>query len=397
VLFVDLDDFKTVNDSLGHDAGDRLLSAVGERLRACVRAGDTVARLGGDEFAILLEGPDAERDGPSLAQRVLAAFEVPFSIADRSLHMGASLGLASGLYASGEAALQDADLAMYAAKGNGKARMEVFQHTMRTSALDRLELVGDVQRAVDAGQLVLHLQPVVDLSTLRVEGHEALLRWQHPERGLLLPSAFVQLAEETGAIVPMGWWVLERACEQARGWPAAAGVVGVNLAVRQLMDPGAVTAVAAILTRTRIDPSRVLLEITESALIDADEIGHRLHQLRALGLRLAIDDFGTGYSSLSYLTRLPVDVVKIDRSFVERLGGPSEDEVLVRSVVQLARSLGLRSVGEGVETAAQLERLRALGCDSAQGYLFGRPQVEPRFDLGGIRPLPLDEARLRLA
>jgi diguanylate cyclase (GGDEF)-like protein len=385
VLFVDVDDFKTVNDSLGHDAGDRLLVSVGERLRACVRLGDTVARIGGDEFAILVEGDSATAEGPLIAQRVLAAMDVPFSVAGRDLRISASLGLASGLYESGEGVLQDADLAMYAAKANGKARVELFEQGMRTTAVDRLELVADVQAAVEAGEMVVHLQPIVDLRTLTVEGHEALVRWQHPQRGLLGPEAFVPLAEETGAIVAMGWWVLERACEQAVTWPN--GRVAVNLAARQVLDPAAVTTVAAILTRTGIDPRRVVLEITESVLLDAAAIGHRLHELRALGVLLAIDDFGTGYSSLSYLTRLPVDIVKIDRSFVERLGGPPGDELLVRAVVQLAASLGLHSVGEGVETPSQLERLQSFGCDAAQGYLFGRPQMEPRFDLGSLRPL----------
>jgi diguanylate cyclase (GGDEF)-like protein len=385
VLFVDLDDFKTVNDSLGHDAGDRLLASVGERLRACVRVGDTVARIGGDEFAILIEGDRAATEGPLLAQRVLAALDVPFAVSGRDLRISASLGLATGEYETGAGVLQDADLAMYAAKANGKARVELFEHRMRTTAVDRLELVADVQAAVEAGEMVVHLQPIVDLSTLEVEGHEALVRWQHPQRGLLGPEAFVPLAEETGAIVPMGWWVLERACEQAAGWPT--GRIAVNLAARQVLDPAAVTTVAAILARTGIDPRRVVLEITESVLLDADAIGHRLNELRALGVLLAIDDFGTGYSSLSYLTRLPVDIVKIDRSFVERLGGPPGDEMLVRAVVQLARSLGLRSVGEGVETASQLERLRSFGCDAAQGYLFGRPQLEPRFDLGSVRAI----------
>ena len=385
VLFVDLDDFKTVNDSLGHDAGDRLLVAMAERLRACVRVGDTVARLGGDEFAILVEGDSTGTEGPVIAQRVLSALAVPFTVAGRDLRVSASLGLASGRYDSGEEVLRDADLAMYAAKANGKARVELFEHTMRTVAVDRMELVADVQAALEAGQLVVHLQPVVDLRTLEVEGHEALMRWDHPQRGLLGPDAFMPIAEETGAIVAMGWWVLEEACSAAKAW--GDGKVCVNIAARQLLDPAAVTTVASILHRTGIDPRRLVLEITESVFLDTEAIGHRLHQLRALGVLLAIDDFGTGYSSLSYLTRLPADIVKIDRSFVERLGGPPGDEVLVRAVVQLARSLGLRSVGEGVETPAQLERLQSFGCDAAQGYLFGRPRAEPTFDLGGLRPL----------
>jgi len=396
VLFVDLDDFKTVNDSLGHDAGDRLLASVGERLRACVRLGDTVARIGGDEFAILVEGDKATSEGPLIAKRVLAALDVPFAVSGRDLGVSASLGLASGLYESGESVLRDADLAMYAAKANGKARVEVFEHCMRTSAVERLELVADVKAAVEAGEMVVHLQPIVDLDTLSVEGHEALVRWQHPQRGLLGPESFIALAEDTGAIVPTGWWVLERACEQAITWPS--GRVAVNLAARQVHDPAAVTTVASILSRTGIDPRRVVLEITESVLLDADSIAHRLHELRALGVLLAIDDFGTGYSSLSYLTRLTVDIVKIDRSFVERLGGPQSDEVLVRTVIQLARSLGLRSVGEGVETPAQLERLQSFGCDAAQGYLFGHAQAEPRFDLGSLRSIrPNRERKVRRA
>jgi EAL domain-containing protein (putative c-di-GMP-specific phosphodiesterase class I) len=256
-------------------------------------------------------------------------------------------------------------------------------------------MVADVRSAVDADEMRVFFQPVVDLETLSVEGHEALVRWDHPQRGMLAPESFISLAEETGAIIPMGWWVLEQACATAHSWPT--GQVGVNLSARQLLDPSAVTTVAAILARTGIDPRRVVLEITESVLLDADAISHRLHQLRSLGVLLAIDDFGTGYSSLSYLTRLPVDIVKIDRSFVERLGGPAGDEVLVRTVVQLARSLGLRSVGEGVETAAQLERLQSYGCDAAQGFLFGHPAPEPCFDLGPLRPLKVPRGRHRHA
>ena len=374
MLFVDLDDFKTVNDSLGHDAGDRLLVSVGERLRACVRLGDTVARIGGDEFAILVEGDTATTEGPLIAQRVLAALDVPFSLAGRDLRVSASLGLASGVYESGEGVLQDADLAMYAAKANGKARVELFEHRMRTTAVDRLELVADVQAAVEAGEMVVYLQPIVDLTTLHGRGPRG-------PRALAAPAARACSARRRSCPSPRR---PAPSCRWAGGcssgpasrrstWPS--GRIAVNLAARQVLDPAAVTTVAAILARTGIDPRRVVLEITESVLLDADAIGHRLHELRALGVLLAIDDFGTGYSSLSYLTRLPVDIVKIDRSFVERLGGPPGDELLVRAVVQLARSLGLRSVGEGVETPAQLERLQSFGCDAAQGYLFGHPQA----------------------
>ena len=347
VLFVDLDDFKTVNDSLGHDAGDRLLVSVGERLRACVRVGDTVARIGGDEFAILIEGDEAGTEGPVIAQRVLSALAVPVlggrprPAGEREPRPGQRpLRVRRGRPAGrrpGHVRRQGQR------QGARRALRAHDAHDARSTAWSWWPTCRPPSRRA---RCVVHLQPIVDLQHARGGGPRGAGALAAPAaRAARRRTSFIALAEETGAIVPMGWWVLEQACEQAQTWPS--GQVGVNLSARQLLDPAAVTTVAGILTRTGIDPRRVVLEITESVFLDTEAIGHRLHQLRALGVLLAIDDFGTGYSSLSYLTRLPVDIVKIDRSFVERLGGPPGDEVLVRAVVQLARSLGLRSVGRG--------------------------------------------------
>jgi diguanylate cyclase (GGDEF)-like protein len=381
VVFVDLDDFKTVNDSLGHDAGDRLLVLVAERLRASVRGGDTAARLGGDEFAVLLE----ETEGETMGRRILAALESPFTIDGRDFVIGASIGVASGTpgITTAEELLQDADLAMYAAKAAGKSRVARFEPAMREGAVERLDLLHDLDVALDRGELVLHYQPVVRLGEQagEVAGYEALLRWNHPERGLLSPAAFLGLAEETGRILPIGWWILEEACRAQRRFPVQPGVlppsVSVNMSARQLADPNAIQAVAHALAVSGVDPGRVVLELPESTLLAGEEETDRLLALRALGVRLAIDDFGTGYSSLGYLSRLPIDIVKIDRSFLERMEGSGTEELLVGAIVQLARALGLRTVAEGVETRFQLDRLTEMGCDAAQGYLIGRPAPEP--------------------
>jgi len=372
VLFVDLDDFKTVNDTMGHDIGDQLLVLVAERLRACVRWGDTVARLGGDEFAMLLDDGDAA-EGQALGERILAALEVPFAVGGRELRVRASVGVVSAGHgeATADLLLQDADLAMYAAKASGGSRVECFHPVLRSHAAERLDLLGDLEGVLDRGELALFHQPIVHLADGEVVGHEVLLRWRHPTRGLLTPSAFLDLAEEAGHLVPIGWWTLDEACrllaERGGGtW------VSVNLSIRQLHDRRLVERVTAALDRYGLAPRRLAFEVTERALAEGDELIDRLRALQGLGVRIAIDDFGTGYSSLAALVGLPLDALKIDGSFVAGLD-TAGGEVLVQAVIDLARSLGLRTVAEGVEEPWQLESLRALGCDGAQGYLLGRP------------------------
>ena len=378
VLFIDLDDFKSVNDRLGHDAGDRLLALVAERLRACVRAADTVSRLGGDEFGVLIDDGDGAALAPALAARILTGLEVPFTLGDHDLTVTASVGVVVGdADDSAEDLIQDADLAMYSAKGNGKAQAEVFDHSMRQEARERLSLRYDLEHALERQQFVVHYQPITRLATGEVAGYEALLRWEHPTRGLLLPAAFIDVAEETGAIVPIGWWVLRQALEDRyRFRRSADGTepwVSVNVSVRQVRQGDAPRLVTRLLDITGTAPTDVILEITESALADTDDVIENLRGLHALGIRLAIDDFGTGYSSLAALASLPLDGVKIDQSFVARMGSSKEGEILVRAIIQLAASLGLRTIAEGVEHPWQLRQLAELGCDCGQGHLLGHP------------------------
>jgi diguanylate cyclase (GGDEF)-like protein len=379
VAFIDLDDFKTVNDSLGHDAGDELLRLVAERIRACVRSGDTVARLGGDEFAALIEDPAAV-DG--LVERILDAFELPFRIGLRELHITASIGVSSGVPGRHDAPqlLQDADLAMYAAKAAGKGRVEQFRPALREGALERLDVIADLDGAVERGELFLEYQPVERLADGATTGYEALLRWQHPTRGLLAPAAFLAVAEETGRMEAIGWWTLEEAFRAQRLFPVPeAGPqpwISVNLSARQLLASSAEQALAHAIAVSGIDPGRVVVELTEETLLAGPEVDQRIASLHDAGVRLAIDDFGTGYSSLSYLARLPVDIVKIDRSFVASMQ-PDEPDLLIGAIVQLARGLGIKTIAEGVEHDWQLERLVALGCDGAQGYALGRPGPAP--------------------
>ncbi|HUF85509.1 MAG TPA: EAL domain-containing protein [Acidimicrobiia bacterium] len=381
VLFVDLDDFKMVNDSLGHEVGDALLVLVAERLGTCLRDVDTAARLGGDEFAVLLESAFNEGEVCGVAERILGSMRAPFSIDGRELAITASVGIAISpdRASSAEVLLRNADMAMYLAKDRGKDRSEVFEESMHAGVFERLELRTDLAHGIDNGELLLHYQPIVSLESQRVVGVEALVRWDHNDRGVLSPDTFVPLAEETGLIVPLGQWVLTEACEQLGSWRRGnprcpIRSISVNLSVRQLQNDGIVDDVAETLARTGLDPSDLVLEITESMLMtDTDATRTNLSGLRALGVSLAVDDFGTGYSSLGSIQYLPVDTIKIDKTFVSGLGQEGGDESVVRAILGLAQGLGVRTVAEGIEGAEQLEALRELDCNYGQGYYFSKP------------------------
>ena len=390
VLFLDLDRFKNVNDSAGHDAGDELLIAVARRLESVLRPGDTVARFGGDEFTVLCEDlpMTSSRDRSiEIAHRLLAAVTQPFIVRGTETFVSVSVGIA---LATGEERpeelMRDADAAMYHAKESGRGRVEVFDDTMRARALARHATENALHRALERGELLVFFQPVISLSHARVIGAEALVRWQHPERGLIAPGEFVPLAEETGLVVELGTWVLEHAAREAARWQLESDhpfVVSVNLSARQLAQPDLAERIADIINRTGVQAQNLCLEITESVLMDdAEGVITVIERVRALGVRLAIDDFGTGYSSLGYLKRFPVDQVKIDRSFVDGLGSDPGDAAIVSAVIGLAHALDLQVVAEGVETEGQLAELLALGCDEAQGYFFAPPQ--PIQDLRGL-------------
>ena len=380
VLFIDLDGFKVVNDSLGHAQGDELLIAVSERLSACVRAGDTVARRGGDEFTILLEDSNAEQ-AIEAAQRIGRRLAAPIELQGHTVYAPASIGIAckSSPLVKADDLLRDADVAMYAAKQRGKSQFALFESDMNTKAWARLELESDLRGAIARDELRVYYQPILDLQTGRTTEVEALVRWQHPVRGLVLPGEFIPLAEETGLILPIGWWVLTEACRQVRAWqlerPRDTPLsVSVNISPRMFQHPTLVAKVASILAETALDPNCLRLEITETVMMQNGAMAIQvLKGLRALGLRLAIDDFGTGYSSLAYLQSLPVDILKIDRGFVGRMSQDFESLEIVRLIISLAKTLGLTVVGEGIETDEQLSALRSLGGDSGQGYLFSHP------------------------
>ena len=381
VLFFDLDDFKPVNDALGHAAGDTLLKEVARRLAQCLRASDTGARVGGDEFAVLLEDPTLPDDIDEVTDRLLEAIGRPLVVHERELFPSASIGVAldDGGTATATDLLRDADVAMYAAKRSGKGRVARFEPTMRTVAVDRLHLRADLERAVERDELTLLYQPIVQLDSGAVVSVEALARWQHPLRGVLEPVTFIPLAEESGLIVPIGRHLLRRACLEAAGWRDAAGrpsevSVSVNLSARQLHHPDLVADVRAALAETGLPPTRLLLEVTENVLIDDAPLAvAQLEELRGLGVRIALDDFGTGYSSLSYVRRFPLDELKIDRSFVDRIAHADGDSALVCTIATLAEQLGLRLVAEGIEREEQAAALKTLQCELGQGFLFARP------------------------
>ncbi len=384
VLFIDLDDFKTVNDSLGHQAGDRLLAEVAARLDDVVSESDTVARFGGDEFAVLMESAVDRRDAMNVARRALDVLGEPIDLGVRSVRAQASIGIAMDLDGSSDvdSLMRNADVAMYLSKSRGKGRAEFFEPEMHEEAVERLDLKADLQRALDEGQFVLHYQPIFDLSSGRVDLVEALIRWKHPERGMIAPERFISLAEENGLIIPIGEWVIRQACRQAAQWHKIPGCedisISVNLSMRQLEDDQLINTLTNAIAASGLPANRLVLEITESMLaIDADASVGILGQLKTIGVKLAIDDFGTGYSSLSYLKAFPVDAIKIDRSFINELHRSSTSSALVEAVVNLAQALGAYTVAEGIEYSDQAGILRRLGCDRGQGFYYCRPLSGP--------------------
>ncbi|MET8147763.1 bifunctional diguanylate cyclase/phosphodiesterase [Actinoplanes sp. NPDC049668] len=385
VLFLDLDGFKEVNDSLGHLAGDRLLVQVAERLKTSVRQGDVVARFGGDEFAVLISSPLGAGEAEVVAQRIVDGLHDPFLVDERTLHVRGSIGLASyTTLADGEDAgnaeqlMRNADLAMYKAKATGGSSFASYDPRMLAGLVERLELEADLRLALERDELRVHYQPTIDMTDSSIVGFEALVRWQHPTRGMISPLDFIPIAEATGLIVPLGRWVLTEACRQAVEWAERDNTrpikMAVNVSVRQFDRSDLATVVREVLTETGMPADRLCLEMTESVLMtDTEENLAQLIRLKALGVTLAIDDFGTGYSSLAYLRRFPVDMLKIDRSFIERLGEQTDDTALASTIVQLGQSLGMTTVAEGIEEYGQLAALREMGCTFAQGFYFSRP------------------------
>ena len=376
VLFIDLDRFKVVNDSLGHHAGDRLLLAVTERLRKAVRRHDVPARFGGDEFVLVCEDVLDVQDAIAVAERLIKALALPFEIGDGQAFIAASVGIAltGDPDASPDDLVRDADAAMYRAKEGGGGRWSVFDHIVRERAVARQATETALRAALVNDDLVVHFQPEVSVATGDIVGVEALVRWERPGVGLVPPADFIPSAEETGLIVPMGAWVLAEACRQATTFDDGRLVVRVNVSARQLAEPGLAETVKAALDESGLPPERLCLEVTESVVLeDGDRCVAALQALRDIGVGVSLDDFGTGYCSLSYLRRLPIDSLKIDRSFVRGLGLEADDDSIVTSVIDLARSLGVSVVAEGVETQEQLAGLRARGCDTMQGFLFARP------------------------
>ncbi|MGI8510150.1 MAG: sensor domain-containing protein [Gemmatimonadaceae bacterium] len=385
VIFLDLNDFKTINDSLGHTEGDNLLEIVAARLLQSVRSDDTVARLGGDEFAILLEALDNPAEAVEVITRIETALAPTIALRGRRVTVSASVGVAHALPGdTADEVLRNADVAMYRAKDSENTRYAVFEPRMHAAVVDRLELEADLRLAVARDELLQVYQPVVSLETGEIQGFEALLRWRHPRRGLLLPAAFIPLAEETGLVLELGRWVVEEACRELHRWhrlgdAGAPGLsrelrMGVNISSQQIQSDTFYGDVQHALESVGVTPNKIVLEITERVMMDrtSDSL-QRLHALKELGIQLAIDDFGTGYSSLSYLQRFPIDVLKIDKSFIEGIAGGGSDAALTRTILTLGEMLGLRTLAEGVETPEQCAELRALGCRFAQGYLFSKP------------------------
>ncbi|MHB8636089.1 MAG: putative bifunctional diguanylate cyclase/phosphodiesterase [Fimbriimonadaceae bacterium] len=380
LLFIDLDNFKYVNDSLGHDEGDRLLVELAARFKACVRGGDTVARLGGDEFTILMEDVAVDGGLVRTAEAILASLRQPVVLDGRTIVATASIGMAlSDSSCTPASLLRDADTAMYHAKTSGKASYALFNRAMSAKVIERLDLEGELRTALAGHQMHLVYQPICELASGRVTGIEALLRWQHPTRGLIAPLTFIPIAEETGLILPLGEWVLRTACLAAADWVAAGDVpetftVSVNVSMRQLLEQSFVERVLAILAETKLAARHLKLEITESVIMqNLEDCVLKMRQLQQAGVRFAIDDFGTGYSSMAYLSSLPVDTLKIDRSFINRIGGEGDGNAIIQAIMTMAQALSLNVTSEGIETSEQLRFLNVLGCQQGQGYLFAKP------------------------
>jgi diguanylate cyclase (GGDEF)-like protein/PAS domain S-box-containing protein len=385
VALADLDNFKDVNDSLGHLAGDRLLQAVAQRLEGTIRHGDTIARLAGDEFVFLLADMAHADDAAQVAGKILKALELPFLDEGREFFIGASLGLAiyPGDGSAPEELLRHADIAMYRAKERGKAGIQFYTSEMTAKTAARRELEHELRHALERDEFLLHYQPVVEAGTGRIMGAEALLRWQNPGRGLVMPGEFIPVAEESGLIVPIGRWVLETACAQARAWREQGHdlCVSVNLSARQFLENHLSETVSEVLENSGLPAGYLKLEITETMLMrHTEDVIVNLLALRRLGVEIAIDDFGTHYSSFGYLKRFRADHLKIDRSFIEGVAAGSDDATIVHAMISMAHALGMRVVAEGVECAEQAARLRAQGCDQLQGYYFGKPQTAEALD-----------------
>jgi diguanylate cyclase (GGDEF)-like protein/PAS domain S-box-containing protein len=392
VLFLDLDDFKTVNDSLGHRAGDTLLKGIAARIDPLLRPSDTAARLGGDEFAVLLDGVDGEIQARAIAHRILDALHAPFTIDGRKLNVTASIGLAmNNQPARADELLRNADIAMYAAKADGKNSVHAFEQKLHVRALERLELRGELQQALVEQQFYLDYQPIFSLEEHRTVGVEALVRWRHPTRGRLGPDQFIALAEETGLIVSLGRWVLERACAQAYEWSRTLRqtqplYTSVNVSIRQLQEPGFPQVVADVLARSRLDPRSLVLEITEGMLAkDREAIVRQLTLLKELGLRIAVDDFGTGYSALSHLQQFPIDILKIDKCFIDDLHGDDQNASVVQAIIDIATGLHLGVIAEGIEHQEQAEQLARMHSPLGQGFLFS-PPISPAAVLELMQP-----------
>ncbi|MFA5083096.1 MAG: EAL domain-containing protein, partial [Hydrogenophilaceae bacterium] len=387
LLFVDLDRFKTVNDGLGHPAGDRLLQAVAQRLARHIRAEDTFARLGGDEFVIVLEGVDDTGRVSVLAEKLLAALTHPFELDGQAIFIGASIGISTYPVDGTDAAtlLKNADAAMYRSKEDGRNTYRFYNAEMTRSARERLTLETSLRQAIELNEFVLHYQPQVDVASGEMIGVEALVRWDHPESGMIAPIRFIPLAEETGLIVPLGEWVLFTACTQAKIWMEDMAMppfsVAVNLSPRQFRQANLVAHIRAVIDATGIPPGLLELEITEGAVMDdADQAVATLRALKELGIKISIDDFGTGYSSLAYLKRFPIDKLKIDQSFMRDIPQDQSDMAIAATIIAMSRNLHMKVLAEGVETAAQLDFLRSHGCDAYQGYICSRPLAAPALE-----------------